>query len=478
MKPEIYNAYVKILHEELVPAMGCTEPIAIAYASALARDTLGTMPERMEVQASGNLIKNVKSVVVPNTNGLKGIEAAVAAGVVAGDAGKALEVISVVSGEQKARIQDMVGRGMCKVSLLDSGLVLDLIVILHAGDDWARVRIVNHHTDVVLIEKNGAVLLEKPVDTSSSIGEVSPEKRLLTIRDIVEFARTVDLDDVRDVLERQVNYNMAICEEGLKSSYGGNVGKVLLREFGDGVATRCKAKAAAGSDARMGGCELPVVINSGSGNQGITVSVPVVEYARELGKDQDTLLRALVISNLVAVHQKAGIGSLSAYCGAISAGAAAGAAIAFLLGGGEYEIEHTIVNCLAISSGVVCDGAKASCAGKIAIGLDAALLGYQMIKNQQQFRGGDGILKKGVEETIGVVGRLGKDGMRETDREILHIMIDWGPPAGQTANRQTDPEAEAERNGPADGGKEVPGRYRSGEMPRTRARGHMESLGA
>ena len=424
MKPEIYNAYVKILHEELVPAMGCTEPIAIAYASALARDTLGTMPERMEVQASGNLIKNVKSVVVPNTNGLKGLEAAVAAGVVAGDAGKALEVISVVSGEQKARIQDMVGRGMCKVSLLDSGLVLDLIVTLHAGDDWARVRIVNHHTDVVLIEKNGAVLLEKPVDTSSSIGEVSPEKRLLTIRDIVEFARTVDLDDVRDVLERQVNYNMAICEEGLKSSYGGNVGKVLLREFGDGVATRCKAKAAAGSDARMGGCELPVVINSGSGNQGITVSVPVVEYARELGKDQDTLLRALVISNLVAVHQKAGIGSLSAYCGAISAGAAAGAAIAFLLGGGEYEIEHTIVNCLAISSGVVCDGAKASCAGKIAIGLDAALLGYQMIKNQQQFRGGDGILKKGVEETIGVVGRLGKDGMRETDREILHIMID------------------------------------------------------
>ncbi|MCB7050320.1 L-serine ammonia-lyase, iron-sulfur-dependent, subunit alpha [Intestinimonas butyriciproducens] len=424
MKPEIYNAYVKILHEELVPAMGCTEPIAIAYASALARDTLGTMPERMEVQASGNLIKNVKSVVVPNTNGLKGIEAAVAAGVVAGDAGKALEVISVVSGEQKARIHDMVGRGVCKVSLLDSGLVLDLIVTLRAGDDWARVRIVNHHTDVVLIEKNGAVLLEKPVDTSSSIGEVSPEKRLLTIRDIVEFARTVDLDDVRDVLERQVNYNMAICEEGLKSSYGGNVGKVLLREFGDGVATRCKAKAAAGSDARMGGCELPVVINSGSGNQGITVSVPVVEYARELGKDQDTLLRALVISNLVAVHQKAGIGSLSAYCGAISAGAAAGAAIAFLLGGGEYEIEHTIVNCLAISSGVVCDGAKASCAGKIAIGLDAALLGYQMIKNQQQFRGGDGILKKGVEETIGVVGRLGKDGMRETDREILHIMID------------------------------------------------------
>lgn len=424
MSPEIYNAYVKLLHEELVPAMGCTEPIAIAYASALARDTLGTAPDRMEVQASGNLIKNVKSVVVPNTNGLKGIEAAVAAGVVAGNANKALEVISEVSDAQKAQIQEMVAKKLCKVSLLDSGLVLDLIVTLYAGNDWARVRIINSHTNVVLVEKNGEILQEKPVDTTSSIGEISPEKQLLTIHDIVEFARTVNLDDVREVLTRQINYNTAICEEGLRNNYGGNVGKVLLREFGSSVSVRCKAKAAAGSDARMGGCELPVVINSGSGNQGITVSVPVVEYARELGTDNDTLLRALVISNLVAIHQKAGIGSLSAYCGAISAAAAAGAAIAFLLGGGEYEIEHTIVNCLAVSSGVVCDGAKASCAGKIAIGLDAALLGYLMIKNQQQFRGGDGILKKGVEETIGVVGRLGKDGMRETDKEILHIMID------------------------------------------------------
>ena len=424
MNPEIYNAYVKLLHEELVPAMGCTEPIAIAYASALARDTLGATPDRIEVQASGNLIKNVKSVVVPNTNGLKGIEAAVAAGVVAGNAGKALEVISEVGDEQKAQIQAMVEKDICKVSLLDSGLVLDLIVTLYKGEDQARVRIINSHTNVVLVEKNGTVLQEKPVDTTSSIGEISPEKQMLTIHDIVEFARTVNLDDVREVLTRQINYNTAICEEGLRNNYGGNVGKVLMREFGSSVSVRCKAKAAAGSDARMGGCELPVVINSGSGNQGITVCVPVVEYARELGTDDDTLLRALVISNLVAIHQKAGIGSLSAYCGAISAAAAAGAAIAFLLGGGEYEIEHTIVNCLAVSSGVVCDGAKASCAGKIAIGLDAALLGYLMIKNQQQFRGGDGILKKGVEATIGVVGRLGKDGMRETDKEILHIMIE------------------------------------------------------
>lgn len=420
MNAEIYNAYVAILHDELVPAMGCTEPIAIAYAAALARDTLGVMPERIEIQASGNLIKNVKSVVVPNTSGLKGIEAAAAAGAAAGDAGRALEVISRVSPDQKEQIRDMVSRNICSVSLLESGRVLDLIITLRSGDLWARVRIADRHTNVVLVEKNGSVLLEKPVEAP---GELSPEKRLLNIRDIVEFAQTVDLGDVRDILLRQVQCNMAVCEEGMRSSYGGNVGKVLLRELGEGVLVRCKAMAAAGSDARMGGCELPVIINSGSGNQGITVTVPVVEYARELGRDEDTILRALIISNLTAIHQKAGIGCLSAYCGAISAAAAAGAGIAYLRGGGVYEIEHTLVNCLAVSSGVVCDGAKASCAGKIAIGLDAALLGYLMIKNQQQFRGGDGILQKGAEETIRMVGRLGRDGMRETDREILHIMI-------------------------------------------------------
>ncbi len=420
MNAEIYNAYVAILHDELVPAMGCTEPIAIAYAAALARDTLGVMPERIEIQASGNLIKNVKSVVVPNTSGLKGIEAAAAAGAAAGDAGRALEVISRVSPDQKEQIRDMVSRNICSVSLLESGRVLDLIITLRSRDLWARVRIADRHTNVVLVEKNGSVLLEKPVEAP---GELSPEKRLLNIRDIVEFAQTVDLGDVRDILLRQVQCNMAVCEEGMRSGYGGNVGKVLLRELGEGVLVRCKAMAAAGSDARMGGCELPVIINSGSGNQGITVTVPVVEYARELGRDEDTMLRALIISNLTAIHQKAGIGCLSAYCGAISAAAAAGAGIAYLLGGGVYEIEHTLVNCLAVSSGVVCDGAKASCAGKIAIGLDAALLGYLMIKNQQQFRGGDGILQKGAEETIRMVGRLGRDGMRETDREILHIMI-------------------------------------------------------
>ena len=419
----IYDAYVKLLHEELLPAMGCTEPIATAYAAALARETLGTMPDTIEVQASGNLIKNVKSVVVPNTNGMKGIEAAVSAGVVAGDSAKELEVISAVTPEQKEAIKRMVESRICTVSHLDSGLVFDLIITLYAGGSYAKVRICHHHTNVVLLEKDGKVLRSKAVEDDSSIGRISPEKQLLSIKDILEFAETVDLQDVRGVLERQIAYNTAICEEGLKHEYGGNVGKVMMKAYGDDVITRCKAKAAAGSDARMNGCELPVVINSGSGNQGITVSVPVVEYARELGASQEKTLRSLVISNLIAIHQKAGIGSLSAYCGAVSAAAAAGAGIAYLLGGGLYEIEHTVVNCLAITSGVVCDGAKASCAGKIAIALDAALLGYHMIMSNQQFRGGDGILKNSAEETIGAVGRLGRDGMRETDKEILSIMI-------------------------------------------------------
>ena len=422
MDKQTYQAYVKVLQEELQPAMGCTEPIAIAYAAALGRRTLGAFPEQVAVEASGNIIKNVKSVVVPNTGGLRGIEAAAAAGLVAGDVDLQLEVISRVTPEQKAEIRRVAALPMFRVAPAETGHVFDLLLTLQAGGHTVRVRIADHHTDVVLLEKDGQRLIDCPPGDDSSIGEVPPEKQALNIHDIVAFAQEVDLDDVRGVLQRQIDYNMAIAEEGLRGNYGGNVGRVLLQSFGTGVQVRCKAKAAAGSDARMSGCELPVVINSGSGNQGITVSVPVVEYARELGASQDTLLRALVISNLVAIHQKTGIGALSAYCGAVSAGAAAGAGIAYLLGGGEYEIEHTIVNCLAITSGIVCDGAKPSCAGKIAVSLDAALLGYRMICSSQQFRGGDGIVKKGVEATIDAVGRLGRDGMRETDREILEIM--------------------------------------------------------
>lgn len=422
MNEALQKAYIKVLVDELQPAMGCTEPIAIAYAAALAKRTLGDFPQSVEIEASGSIIKNVKSVVVPNTGGLRGIEAAAAAGIVAGDADRQLEVISSVTEAEKAEIGRVAKLPIYTVRPCTGPLLFDLLIVLRAGEHTARVRISEQHTNVVLLEKDGNAVIFKPISCQSSLGEIPPEKQALNIRDIVTFAQEVDLDEVRPVLQRQIDYNMAIAEEGLRGNYGGNVGRVLLQDFGTSVRVRACAKAAAGSDARMSGCELPVVINSGSGNQGITVSVPVVEYARELGADDDKLMRALIISNLVAIHQKSGIGVLSAYCGAVSAGAAAGAGIAYLLGGGEYEIEHTIVNCLAITSGIVCDGAKPSCAGKIAISLNAALLAYRMICNAQQFRGGDGIVKKGVEATIDAVGRLGRDGMRDTNREILDIM--------------------------------------------------------
>ena len=422
MNAEIYNAYVAILHDELVPAMGCTEPIAIAYAAALARDTLGVTPERIEIQASGNLIKNVKSVVVPNTNGLKGIEAAAAAGVIAGDAGRALEVISRVSPDQKERIRDMASRNMCSVSLLESGRVLDLIITLRAGDLWARVRIADRHTNVVLVEKNGSVLLEKPV--SDSAEDSLTDKSVLRVADILEFAETVDLDLVSPLLEQQIQCNTAIAQEGLRTSWGANIGSVLLADYPNDIKTEAKAWAAAGSDARMSGCEMPVVILSGSGNQGITASVPVVRYAQHLGVSREKLYRALLVSDLVTVHQKSGIGRLSAYCGAVSAGVGAGAGIAYLLEGTYEAIAHTIVNAVAIISGTICDGAKPSCAAKIAAAVDAGVLGYHMFRSGQQFRGGEGIVTKGVEETIANIGRLGRFGMRETDREIIRIMTD------------------------------------------------------
>lgn len=415
-----YNAYVQILHEELVPAMGCTEPIAIAYCAARARDALGAEPDRIEIEVSGNILKNVKSVVVPNTGGLKGIAAAASAGVIAGDAGRRLEVIAEVSAKQREQIKSYL---MCTPILIrcaESGLILDINMTVFRGLRHAKIRIANNHTNIVYIEKDGRVIYQAPVTQSPE--ENLTDKSVLNVREIVEFASIVHIDDVRAALRRQINLNMAIAEEGIKGDYGANVGSVLLSDFGEDVKNRAKAMAAAGSDARMSGCELPVVILSGSGNQGITASVPVVIYARELRSDEDKLYRALIVSNLVTVHQKSGIGRLSAFCGAVSAGCGAGAGIAYL-NGGDYEvIAHTIVNALAIVSGIVCDGAKPSCAAKIASAVEAGLLGYHMYLNNQQFRSGDGIVTKGVDNTIANVGCMARDGMRETDREILRIM--------------------------------------------------------
>lgn len=424
-----YQNYIKILEEELLPAMGCTEPIAVAYCAAMARKTLGAAPDRVVVEASGNIIKNVKSVIVPNTGHLRGIPAAAAAGIVAGDADKQLEVIASVTKEEQEEIRTFMEQVPIAVNIASSPLIFDIVVTVYAGEAYAKVRIANYHTNIVLVEKDGEVLQSSEVKDDSE-SELT-DRSCLTVAKIFDFANTVDVEDVKKILDVQIEYNMDISEEGLKNDYGANIGSVLLKankeviESCNESALRLKARAmaAAGSDARMNGCELPVIINSGSGNQGITASVPVIVYAREMDVSQEKLYRALVLSNLLGIHQKTPIGRLSAYCGAINAGAAAGCGIAYLKGADLDGIIHTLVNALAIASGVVCDGAKASCAGKIALAVDNGILGYEMYLEGQQFLGGDGIVKKGVENMITSVGRLGRDGMAETDKEILRIMI-------------------------------------------------------
>ena len=417
-----YNAYLQILEEELVPAMGCTEPIAIAYGAAKARELLGELPDQVVVEASGNIIKNVKSVVVPNTGGLHGIEAAAAAGVVAGQPELLLEVISRVTPEQQGEMRTYLKEHPVRVEFLDGDLVFDIQITLTKGERTAKVRIANYHTNIVRMERNGEILLDLPVEADDESGLT--DRTLLTMSDIYDFAQTVDIGDVKELLDRQIECNTAIAREGLTHSYGASIGQVIQAVSpADDPIARAKSAAAAGSDARMGGCEMPVIINSGSGNQGITASVPVIVYGREMRVSEEKLYRALVLSNLITIHQKTRIGRLSAYCGAVSAGAAAGAGIAYLDGGGYEEIIHTVVNALAIVSGMICDGAKASCAGKIAAAIDAGVLGYRMYQNGQQFYGGDGILSHGVEKTLDNVGRLGKIGMRSTDKEILQIML-------------------------------------------------------
>ena len=419
-----YPHFIQILREELVPAMGCTEPIAIAYGAAKARSILGKLPTEVLVEASGNIIKNVKSVVVPNTDGLKGIEAAAAAGIVAGQPEKILEVISEVSKEQKQGIRSFLENVQIRVVPAPDDIVFDLIITLSAGEEQVRLRICDYHTNIVMIEKNGEVLLSSGKVKVQNEGLT--DRTCLSVEAILDFVNTCNLDDVCELVERQIEYNYAIALEGLKNNWGANIGSVLRDTYGTDVKMRARYMAAAGSDARMSGCEMPVIIVSGSGNQGMTASIPVIEYARELGVSHDDMVRAVLLSDLLTIHMKTGIGRLSAYCGAVSAGCAAGAAIAYLHGGGLREIAHTLVNALAIVSGMICDGAKPSCAAKIASAVDAGLLGYHMFKCGQEFRGGEGIVTKGVEATIVNVGRLGRLGMRETDKEIIRIMTGCG----------------------------------------------------
>ena len=414
-----YQTYLQILKEELIPAMGCTEPIALAYCASKARDVLNAVPTHCLVEVSGNIIKNVKSVIVPNTHSLKGIEAAVAAGIIAGKTDRILEVIADVKKEQISKIEEYLAKDCIEIKPLDSDHILDIKITLFNNNDKVVVRIVDQHTNIILIEKNDEKIFVK--DENCKCQKENNNRDCLNVADIYEFANTVKIDDIKATIERQINYNSAIAKEGLENDYGANIGSVLLKT-GNDIAIKAKAMAAAGSDARMSGCELPVVINSGSGNQGLTVSLPVIEYAKELKVSQTKLYRALVLANLIAIHQKSGMGRLSAYCGAVSAGCAAGCGIAYLYGGDYKCIAHTIVNSLAITSGIICDGAKSSCAAKIAASVDAGILGYRMYIEGQQFKDGDGIVKKGVENTIANVVRLGKEGMKETDKEIIKIM--------------------------------------------------------
>ena len=415
----LYSIYVQILKEELVMAMGCTEPIAISYACAKATQVLDHLPDRIVVKASGSIIKNVKSVIVPHTNGLKGIEVAAAAGALYGDADAKLEVLSSATREQIEELPEYVQNTNITVQHIEQGHVFDLEIHVYYEQEHASVRIVDTHTNIVQIEKNWQVIFE---DKTTSL-ELKADHSALIMKQIWDFSQTVDIDDVKEILDRQITCNMAIANEGIHNSYGANIGHVILNMDSDCVKTRAKAYAAAGSDARMNGCELPVVINSGSGNQGITCCVPVVVYAKELDCTQEQLYRALVLSNLTAIYIKTGIGTLSAFCGAVSAGAAAGAGFAYLHNGTYKEIQHTIVNALAILSGTICDGAKASCAAKIASSIDAGIMGYYMYKNKQQFYAGDGIIAHSVDETIQNIGTLGSQGMLQTNDKIIEMMI-------------------------------------------------------
>lgn len=413
-----YAIYEEALAEELIPAMGCTEPIAIAYCAAVCREQLGAEPEEIEIWVSRNIIKNVKSVVVPNTDHMKGIEVACAAGIVAAHSERQLEVLAYITAEEKIALKELAESGKIKIHVSEEPDIFYIRVFLAANGQNAEVTIRTDHTNVTSIKKNGATILSKPI-----VPEEEEAKSLWRIEDVLDAARHMPLDNVKHLLERQIEYNMAISKEGLDHDYGASIGKILLRRDPDSLRTRARASAAAGSDARMNGCELPVVITSGSGNQGITASVPVVVYAHALAASEEKLLRAVLLSDLITIYLKQGIGKLSAYCGAISAGCGSGAGIAYLHDCTDEQIEHAVENALAINSGIICDGAKSSCAAKIAMAVEGGLLGFDMAMAERNFEGGDGIVQETADETIAAVGKIASQGMVETDKEIIDVML-------------------------------------------------------
>ena len=417
---KIKSNYTRILNTELKMALGCTEPIAIAYCAAYARKILGKAPERYVVYCSGNIIKNVKAVTVPKTGGLKGIQAAALAGGIGGDADAELRVLESLTDEDRAKIRSACAQDIVEVKLLESGHALHIIIHVFAGEDEASVEIIDNHTGIGRVERNGEVLHER----RDEVAEQDEAYTSLNIADILEYAKEVELGVIRDCLLRQIQCNGAIAREGLKNIYGAGIGPILMKNAGESLREQAMATAAAASDARMNGSAMPVVINSGSGNQGITVSVPVLVFAQDMQADEETLLRALCVANLVAIHQKTGIGKLSAFCGATCAAAGAVAGIAFMRGEDYEVIAQLVSNALATVGGMICDGAKSSCAGKIAVALDAAFLGYEAAKQQRSYKNGEGIVHESVEGTIDSIGRIASKGMYSTDIEILNIMLE------------------------------------------------------
>lgn len=426
MNRKIYNEYVTILESELVPALGCTEPIALAYAAAKAKEVLGKMPDHITMRCSGNIIKNVKGVKVPNSGGMKGVEAAAVLGITGGDPSQALEVLEHVTDREIDEAEKLLKAGFCDCVLKDdvANLYIEAYAVCKKTEkSEALVVIEDEHTNITHIEKDGQVLFHKEKKEYCQEREKTPDKSLLNLEDIITFANEVQITDVEKVLGRQIKYNTRIAEEGLRNPWGAQVGRVVLEEFGEDVKWRAVAKASAGSDARMSGCAIPVIINSGSGNQGMTCSLPVIEFGKELKKSKEEIYRALCVSNLVALNQKKYIGSLSAYCGAVCAAAGAGAGITYLCGGTLEQIENTVVNTIADAGGIVCDGAKPSCAAKISTALQAAILSHKMAMRGLTFARGEGLVMDCPEDTIKAVGYVGRAGMKQTDVEILNLMI-------------------------------------------------------
>lgn len=430
MNEALYRNHLSILREELVVAMGCTEPIAIAYAGAKAKQVLGAVPDHCHVKCSGNIVKNVKGVTVPTSEGMRGIEIAATLGVVGGDPERELAVLQTVTHEDLLQARELLKNGFCTCELIEGVANLYIIIELTAGEQSALVEIKDHHANITRIIRNGEVLLEVE-DSGEQSQTDGPDRFLLDVRNIIEFADSLAAEDVSSVLEPQILCNTAIAQEGLTGAWGAAVGKTLLeREENPSVLLRAKAMAAAGSDARMSGCAMPVVINSGSGNQGITVTLPVVEYARELGVTDDMRFRALAVANLISVHQKKYIGSLSAYCGAVSAACGAACGVAYMMYKGKVSddelyriISDTITNSICTAGGIVCDGAKSSCAAKIAASVEVALTALELSGKNRVFQPGEGLVMDQVEDTIAAVGRMARDGMKSTDIEILNIML-------------------------------------------------------